>query len=293
MNTGTVRDYDALVRSVARRWEQVIVNDLTPQESPPFGNDWFRGRLLQTANGPVDDVLVGYQFVPIDGPGGIAGSAGPLHTRFAGGRRVSSMSGFLELDVADFARFDEGTARSLLLHEMGHALGFGTFCPNSGNGGICFCSCPDETFEYTCSDARQAFNSLGFSGPLLLESEGSSGVICKHWESSLFTDLTWTEVMEPSARARKPELLTEITISAMGEIGEYQVNLGAADPVPQSASVKPLQYSALPGMSYQAFHVGEDGFGIELLDDTADDQSVIVKDFRSPLDNVFFHPNTT
>jgi len=111
------------------------------------------------------------------------------------------------------------------LHEMGHALGFGgTF----GGDCRCFCECdaPDDV-AYTCPDAQQTFNNLGFPGTLLLESEGGSGTECGHWENDLFTE-SWIDLMIGTYQVGRETFLSAITVAAMGEIGEYVVDMDAA-----------------------------------------------------------------
>src|SRR5262245_47090437 len=56
----------AAFRAAARRWTRVIVGDLPRQR--------IGGRMI-------DDVLIIAQAIPIDGPGGILGQAGPTHLR--------------------------------------------------------------------------------------------------------------------------------------------------------------------------------------------------------------------
>ncbi|KAL7574599.1 hypothetical protein ACA910_002954 [Epithemia clementina (nom. ined.)] len=255
LNTGTETKYDNIFRESADRWEQIIENKLMPRESPPRGNDWFNGLLSQSASGPVDDVLIGYEFGFLDGRGGLSGLAGPVFVRRESGIPVSTISGYMRFDSEDFGRYDNETVRSIILHEIAHALGFGLFCPI----GKCFCSCPGS-FEYACEGAQTAFKAIGFEGPLLLESDGGDGVACVHWESSQFDGLSWTELMGPRVRAGVPELITEITIAAMGELGEYQVNLDAADPIPEPSSISPMKYSARPLQSFDRMRVAEHGF---------------------------------
>jgi hypothetical protein len=61
-------------KSAANRWSKVIVGDLPD---------------VVISGQVVDDVLIEASWVPIDGPGGILGQAGPRHLRPAGSGATS------------------------------------------------------------------------------------------------------------------------------------------------------------------------------------------------------------
>ena len=109
--------------------------------------------------------------------------------------------------------------------EMGHALGYGTFGPR----GRCFNQCPGS-FDYPCPEAQNAWNNaLGQSGTLLLSNDGGPGSECSHWDEDLFSNLNWSDIMTPSFDPSKEQLLSAITVEAIGELGEYVVNPFAAE----------------------------------------------------------------
>ena len=67
---------------------------------------------------------------PIDGVGGILGSAGPCLIRTTGGL---TLYGVMRLDSADVTTLEvAGTFDEVILHEMGHVLGIGSLWQVSG-----------------------------------------------------------------------------------------------------------------------------------------------------------------
>jgi hypothetical protein len=70
--------------------------------------------------GYVDDLIISYSVVPIDGPGKVLGSAGPQRIRnsqFNPGRNLP-VSGFMEFDSADWASMQSrGLIEAVVLHE--------------------------------------------------------------------------------------------------------------------------------------------------------------------------------
>src|SRR5207302_10832308 len=75
-------------------------------------------------NETVDDVLIFVTLDSIDGPGKILGQAGPCFIRTQGRLPIV---GIMHFDTADVANLENsGQFKSVILHEMGHVLGFGT-----------------------------------------------------------------------------------------------------------------------------------------------------------------------
>lgn len=72
----------------------------------------------------IDDVVIDVLLVPIDGPGGILGSAGPRFVRVSD---FLPVHGCMRFDVADLANIEAlGLLDEVIVHEMGHVLGVGT-----------------------------------------------------------------------------------------------------------------------------------------------------------------------
>eukprot|EP00612_Vaucheria_litorea_P000870 CAMPEP_0171452378 /NCGR_PEP_ID=MMETSP0945-20130129/509_1 /TAXON_ID=109269 /ORGANISM="Vaucheria litorea, Strain CCMP2940" /LENGTH=144 /DNA_ID=CAMNT_0011977031 /DNA_START=295 /DNA_END=729 /DNA_ORIENTATION=+ len=130
-------------------------------------------------------------------------------------------------DIDDVDRLTaEGSFESVILHEMGHSLGFvdpwdqypkncGVSCNKFDNGGTSDCN------------ASKEFKKV-FSGDLLLYSVGESGdgSFCSHWDEDQLGD----ELMTPRVAFGKKSPLTAITIGAFEDIG-YEVSYASAEDV--------------------------------------------------------------
>ncbi len=205
------------------RWQGVIVGDLS---DVPFNQNSGTGCGNQNINQTIDDVLILVDLVAIDGPGGILGSAGPCFIRNSNSLTIL---GFMRFDTADLAALEtNGTLNAVILHEMGHVLGYGTlwdlpaFNLISGAGGT------DPIF--TGSQALTAFdNSNGgntYSGAKIpLENTGGTGTRDSHWRESVFSNELMTGFLGPGSV--NPLSLT--SVMSMADLG-YQVDPNAADP---------------------------------------------------------------
>jgi len=103
------------------RWESIIVGDLTDVNEDLDANQCGPNPATQ---GPFDDVTIFVEVDTIDGPGGTLGQAGPCFVRVPGDLTVIGRMEFDEEDMQIIE--DEGLLDEVVLHEMGHVLGFGT-----------------------------------------------------------------------------------------------------------------------------------------------------------------------
>jgi hypothetical protein len=205
----------AIFERAATRWEQVIVGDLP--------NASYGGRI-------VDDLLIGVRSVAIDGPGGVLGQAGPERFR----RSWLPYYGVMEFDSADLGELERnGTLYSVILHEMGHVLGFGTIWQERGLLAGAGTSNP----RFVGSRAVAAYNAVfGVSASAVpVEAGGGPGTRDGHWRESVFRTELMTGWVSPPGT---PNPLSRITIAAMADLG-YQVNLNAADAYSRPGSSVP------------------------------------------------------
>ena len=101
------------------RWESIIRGDL--QDIPITGADPPSAGCAYPTTMVVDDLYICAQFVAIDGPGRILGSAGPIYIRRIDGLTIT---GEMEFDSADIERLkSQGNVGTVILHEIGHILG--------------------------------------------------------------------------------------------------------------------------------------------------------------------------
>jgi hypothetical protein len=151
---------------------------------------------------------------------GILGQAGPDFLRLGS---FLPIHGIMEFDTADLANMEQsGLLRDVILHEMGHVLGFGTIWDLkgllSGAGG------PNPRFvgSQATQQYRAIFNTNETSVPV--ENTGGAGTRDGHWRESIFKNELMTGYADPP-----PNPLSRITAASMADLG-YVVNLNAADP---------------------------------------------------------------
>lgn len=221
VNMGSNNQYDTEFVKAKRRWESVIVNDL-PDLEEGLVADWFNGFFEQANSEAVDDVIIGYEIAPIDGEGSILGQAGPIYVRPG---LTSAISGIMVFDEADFAGMSNIDREIVILHEMGHVLGIGTFWSEK-----CGAGCQTGDYSYTCLKANEKYGQQGFVGTSLsLENDGGSGTRCGHWDEASFVSGSYSELMTGFFESNKFQPLSEVTAAALEDLGGYEVNYGATD----------------------------------------------------------------
>lgn len=239
---GNNTEFDDAIRRAAARWERVIKGDLPnvrKQSDPNFS--WFGRRFpgAKNYNEPVDDVVIGYSFQKIDGPGKVLGKAGPMHSRGKGQLgNYSTISGTMIFDSEDLSRSKRNTD-AILLHELGHCLGLGginrRFCaprcrPSQSKSGLATNTEYDST---KCPHAGRQAKRMGlirFPEELHMEPKGGIGSACGHFEDLAPASSHWSDLMSSTFNARKAQLLTRMDIGALLDLGGYpKVRLAAAD----------------------------------------------------------------
>jgi hypothetical protein len=203
---GMTAEQEQVFREAAGRWEQVIVGDVP---DVPYGG------------GVIDDLLIRASAVPIDGRGGILGQAGPT-----GIRPGSSLPyrGIMQFDTADLDAMESGGyLLPVIMHEMGHVIGFGTIWSDLGLLTGVGTSDP----RFTGPSATYWYNYIfgtDESG-VPVENTGGAGTRYAHWRESVFDN----ELMTGWIDRGRPNLMSSITIASIADLG-YQVNMDAADP---------------------------------------------------------------
>jgi hypothetical protein len=198
---GLTASQQAVFAQAAARWSQIIIGDV-----PDVGM--------------IDDLEIIAQGVPIDGPGGILGQAGPTNVRPG---TFIPYQGIMRFDTADLAALEAGGQLvDVILHEMGHVMGSGTVWSNLGlllNPGTA-----DPRF--TGVNATNEFNTrFGLVGPdVPVENTGGPGTADSHWRESVFNNELMTGFLNAGLNP-----VSRITIGQWEDLG-YQVNYLAADP---------------------------------------------------------------
>ncbi|MBX3452547.1 MAG: hypothetical protein KF777_23600 [Planctomycetaceae bacterium] len=193
----------AIFLAAAQRWEQIIVGDL-----PDVGL--------------IDDLYITANIVAIDGVGGILGAAGPTGLR---GGSFLPYSGDMIFDSADVANLiSAGQFDEVILHEMGHVLGFGTIWDLKGlllNAGS---ANPRFSGSLATAQYNTKFGTASANTPVEGNTSGP-GSADSHWRESVFLN----ELMTPYLDSGVPNPISSITIAQFADLG-YTVNLGQADP---------------------------------------------------------------
>lgn len=209
----------AVTRAAADRWEQVITGDVEDFTDPTSGQ-------------VIDDISIFVDVQNVDGPGGTLGYA-VVGTAFL--RPNSSLnpaiphSGEIVIDLADST---DGQLFDILLHELGHSLGFTFTATQLGlTNGASYIG-PNALREY-----RLAFGNSAATVPLE-NSTGRPGSDLVHWAESVFGN----ELMTPFIDNQMS--LSRVTIGAFDDMG-YTVNYAAADSYPLTAA--PIQAIAGDG----------------------------------------------
>jgi hypothetical protein len=195
--------------------------------------------ITQTVSG----LLILAKFDSIDGAGKILGQSGPCAIRNSNGLTVL---GLMEFDTADVAALaSAGRLDVVMLHEMGHVIGFGTLWDNAPNN--CLQLPSDSTHHpdtyFSCPKARAEFDSLGgtsYTGAGLnppggnkvpVENCGASspagcgtGTRNGHWREPVFGNELMTGYVNSGTNP-----LSVLSLAAQEDLG-YTVNYAAADP---------------------------------------------------------------
>jgi hypothetical protein len=177
----------------------------------------------------MDDLVIYVELVPIDGVNNVLGSAGPCLIREEGPLGVGpTVVGKMRFDTADLPSLEAaGQLDEVVLHEMGHVIGFGSLWQDleliTGVGG----SDPHFTGPSARSAWRVAAANLGFTGNIVpVENTGTPGTRDSHWRESVARNELMTGFLNPAGA----NPLSAFTIGSLRDMG-YVVNDAVADPV--------------------------------------------------------------
>src|SRR6476661_538253 len=222
--TDTTKAQGDAFEAARHRWEGLIVGDVpNVQLSATAGQCGTNSPALSRS---VDDVLILVTLEPIDGAGNVLGAAGPCFVRT--GSRLPVL-GVMKFDTADLDVLESsGLLQPVILHEMGHVLGYGTIWTDKN-----LLADPSLTGgtdpHFTGAQAISAFNAVGgsnytASAKVPVEDTGGAGTADAHWRESVFGNELMTGFVDASTNP-----LSRVSVASMADLG-YTVNLAGADP---------------------------------------------------------------
>ncbi len=233
----------AAMDSAVAKWQRLIYRGLTSVTLNLAAKQACGDTTTPALNVTTTGLVILAKFDSIDGPGKILGQAGPCLIRNSDGL---SALGEMEFDTADVANLiSSGQLNEVMLHEMGHVIGFGTLWNFGGNSCL---SLPSDSVNhvdtyFNCPQARAEFDSLGgtsYTGASLsppggnkvpVENCGASspagcgvGTINSHWREPALGNELMTGYINSGSNP-----LSAISVASQGDLG-YAVNYDAADP---------------------------------------------------------------
>jgi len=210
------------------RWQQVILGDIPDVDGGIIGNTTAACGSQDLTGTMIDDVLILFTLDSIDGPGKILGAAGPCFIRQTGRLTIVGM---MKFDTADVAGIQAaGQLNDVILHEMGHVLGYGTLWDQVAFNFLSGACSTAPT--YTGPNAVAAFTGQngGTGTSIPVENFPGTPPTCpngtrdSHWEEDVFKSEIMTGFISGIVR---PLSLT--SIQSLKDLG-YQTNPAAADP---------------------------------------------------------------
>ncbi|MBX3133310.1 MAG: hypothetical protein KF689_08000 [Gemmatimonadaceae bacterium] len=183
-------------------------------------------------NQPLNEVTAGIiifaAIVPIDGPGGVLGSAGPCWVRSTSRLTAVGVMRFDDADLANMAA--NGTLGAVIMHEMLHVIGIGTTWReptlNLWTGAVVDPGFLGARARNACIDRHGGATTCAAHVPIedCVGIPGcGAGTIHGHWREGIFQHELMTGYL---TGARQP--FSAMTIEALGDLG-FGVDLHQAD----------------------------------------------------------------
>ena len=245
----------ATIRAAADKWEEVISAGLPAY--PTVLSDMCGSGHAHDFGALVDDLVIEIRETAIDGAGGVWASAGLCAQRSSADGGLPAFAE-IDFDTADLSRMSSAQLGVVALHEIGHALGFGTDdgwfdalenrTRDYHRKNPTSTTLPDAYFAGTA--AVSAFNEIADSytgGKVPVENDTQNyteGSWDGHWRQSVFGgNEVMASTIESTAR------LSKVTIAALADLG-YSVDYTEAESYTlPSSSAHP---SRLPGSALPA-----------------------------------------
>jgi hypothetical protein len=249
------------------RWQQMVYRHVgAPQTVTDAANSCSAGE--PAVNQTITDLLIFASFDSIDGPGKTLAESSPCFVRTSGPGAGLTVVGVMKFDTADVGTLiTHGALNAVVLHEMGHVLGFGTLWSLSQTGFptvncLQLRSTPPGTLldtYFSCQGgsayAVAAFDSVGgtsytgsgqtVAGGHVVPVENCAnspytyptcgqGTVNGHWRTTVFGNELMVGFL-PSSPA-----LSKVTVASLQDLG-YTVNYAAADAYSHVFAAPPVE----------------------------------------------------
>ncbi len=166
------------------------------------------GRGKRATTTTIDDIVIEASLINIDGSGGVLGRAGPTSLRTGSNLPANAI---MEFDISDAGDFTAaGLFDDIVLHEMGHALGFGTIWSRLG------LILADNTFGGELASAEHALQ-FGGDASIDVETDGGQGTAFGHWDDATYTNELMTGFIS------NPNYYSYFSAASFGDLG-YELN---------------------------------------------------------------------
>ncbi|MBI6629026.1 leishmanolysin-related zinc metalloendopeptidase [Pontibaca salina] len=195
----------AVFQRAASRWDTILDTSFDPV----------------TLDGvEIDGVVIRASIDPIDGEAGVLGQAGPTVLAPQSGR---PLAGVMQFDLADVLRLEQQNSfEDVVLHEMGHVLGFGTLWTRfglvSGSGTV------NPRFTGNAATSEYGILTSDPHDGVPIANTGGAGTREGHWRELIFGDELLTGFLSGSSRP-----ISRMSVASFADMG-YRVDLAAADP---------------------------------------------------------------
>ena len=218
-----------LIRNAAARWEAIIVGDVPTvsfRQDPLDEWSSFSQARIQV-NGEVDDLRIFVAMRSIDGVDGTLAGARPY--LFRSNSWLPCVAEII-YDTADQYGETANAFYSTILHEMGHALGFGAIWPylgllenpSAGSTRLVDTHFSGERAREAFGQARGPRKDWSYAGAIVPVENLPIFQVDAHWR-----ELVMVNELMTSVGAVEP--LSAITIQSLADIG-YRVDVSQADP---------------------------------------------------------------
>ena len=204
--------------TAAAKWQGIIVGDVPDATGTIPARSCGNSFKTPSFKGTIDDILIDVLLQPIDGPGRVLGASGPCLAR---SEDFLTLYGLMFFDTDDLAFLEQNNIfDEVVVHEMGHVLGFGTLW----NFGRSLLQGTNADPRFVGPNGIAGYLDVGGRGNSVpVEEDFGPGTAFSHWDEETFDEELMTGFIALGASP-----LSIMTIGSMQDLG-YSTNPAAAD----------------------------------------------------------------